>query len=299
MNFTKYRQDLKELRDMCEDTVTGELKYTKGRADNIRFVLEEGKPTKFFLADKNGTNLWTGRETIPFKESEWQKFWQITKEVFPLFSVNLKKDVRTSQLAEYNMFFKVRDYFLDQTDDFLLKPGATMLEIGCGYGGVGIYSMSRNHTDYYGIDYCLNQPSLLTFKDKENNNRFVEIKKSGIPKELRTRKYDLIYSSNVFQHITRKQKQQYLNQAAKQLKNTGVLYFDNFNWNKDYSEEITNPCFTTKFFLTETEVETEQELKEMTQQAGLEIILTNPDPYNVKDRGENKPIGYYCKKKQP
>ena len=48
--------------------------------------------------------------------------------------------------------------------------------------------------------------------------------------------------------------------------------------------------------IVQTEIETEKEIETMLNECGLKIFLKNQDPYNIRQKDENKPIGYYCKK---
>jgi len=290
MDFSKYYDDLVVLKSQCDNSNTG-LISNEYRADSIRVKNDDVKHF-YEVVDDSHPNMWIGDEVVPFDDDEWKHFWFVTKQVFPLFSVNLRDSIEESQDDEKRRFLKAIRYYEFIMGMFLSKEH--ILEIGCGYGGVGKH-LILDKIDYYGIDYCLNCDELKDYKNADGVERFIEIDKSGVPDILKSKKFDLIYSSNVFQHITHQQKIDYFKEVSQLLNDKGLFYFDVFSWNYDYDKKIRDG-YSCKFFIVETKIETEKEIEKMLNECGLKIVLKNNNPYGIKSDSENKPIGYYCSK---
>ena len=229
MDFEKYKNDLITLRTMCDDVVRGNIEKYNVRADSFRIRNNIMNSNEFFVVDNDNNNAFCGHEMVPFKENEWVKFWEITKDIFPMFSVNLHDSISFSQCEEIRRFQKCEYYYSLETKDFLLRDNYSVLEIGCGYGGVGKYLINNKSCNYYAIDYYLNCDELKEYKDNYGNDRFIEINKSGIPNILKKCKFNMVYSSNVFQHITHKQKEEYFREISNVLTDDGIFYFDVFS----------------------------------------------------------------------
>ena len=208
-----------------------------------------------------------------FAKDSWKKFWGICKENFPLHSVhggasNIKQieDCERNQSAMLN--------FLDMPCTTMqnLLNGGRVFEIGYGYGYFGKQIMRKKtwNADYYGIDYIASDKSLLKYK-KNGRKRFYEIDKSGIPEKFLSQKFDMIYSVNVMQHLTKTQRQEYFSQAARMMTTESVLYFDVFEWNKEKGD-TPRDGYATVFFGAKTHIETPEEMENMLDKAGLRIF---------------------------
>ena len=156
---------------------------------------------------------------------DWQEFWRDCKREYPLHSVagsvyyNEPDKIITREYGQVPMgkFITWRD----KTIHYGRKP--KVLEIGFGFGGAAD-RFTANGYDYTGIDYV---PS----RDLSHiKGRFLTISESGIPKEVidEGEVYDLVYSENVFQHLTKQQRLDYYKQSHKILRKGGVMYFDLF-----------------------------------------------------------------------
>lgn len=198
-----------------------------------------------------------------FDDCDWQNFWKITKTYFPLHSVcgnnymNSVEKIKDKEIA----FFKNK--IENKLGKHFFKKEKNVLEIGYGFGAVGHYLIDNYKTNYYGIDYVSS--------DKNDNDyfylakkRFYEIQNSGIPNELKSIKYDFVFSTNVFQHLTQKQRFDYIKEVYDVLNKNGVFYFDVFQYNgkKDgFAEQYPNDNYSTCFFNTYTKIDTSEEIE--------------------------------------
>jgi hypothetical protein len=226
-----------------------------------------------------------------FGENEWKKFWAVCKEHFPIHSV-----CGTAHSVEAVEFFEreqVKNCMLDILENRCIVNNR-VFEIGYGYGGFGKEIMRKDtwNADYYGIDYVASNKSLLSFK-KNGKKRFYEINVSGIPQKFRKQKFGLIYSRNVFQHLTKAQKQGYFNDVAEMMNDNSVFYFTVFEWN--YKKNDTpREDYNTKFFGVKTNIESPDELNAMLLEANLRIIDKTVEHYGT-NRGETNSVRYICK----
>ena len=291
VSMDAYRDALMKLREGCVDVNMGIFRRPDCRLvrlDNYRVRLNDERDDLFYGFRYN----FDGKEGYSFGDDEWQDFWRVTKEVFPMFSVCLNKDIAHSRKSEILRLKMINDYWRINSDSHLslFDAGQKVLEIGCGYGGC-VNWLDEVGCRYYGIDYCLNDRRL------EKDRRFIEIKRSGIPKRLMRMKFDVIFSTNVFQHITIEQKLEYFCQVHDCLKEDGIFFFDTFAWNYEHGKRIRNG-FTCKFFMTELRVPTEKEYRRMLSDCGLEVVILDRNRFHVGKGEENKIMGYYCRRKK-
>ena len=151
-----------------------------------------------------------------------------------------------------------------------------ILEIGYGLGcfvnwlyneSGRIGQIENKQIEYYGIDIV---------KRIDTYENLFESDGWKIPKEIPT-DIDMVYSLNVFQHLSKKQRYNYFKKAYKRLNNNGVMVFSSFimtEQNKDswawglVDEKGTGYCH---FFNQPTEVDKDEELKEYLTGLGFEI----------------------------
>ena len=98
-------------------------------------------------------------------------------------------------LINYNANMLASDIYAFQEVN-RLSYKKRLLEIGCGYGN--LYNFLKNDCDYSGID-VVKRFDACTLTDG-----------NGIPKSILNKKFDVVYSCNVFQHLSLKQKRRYL-----------------------------------------------------------------------------------------
>lgn len=158
------------------------------------------------------------------------KYWAECMTHFPLLSINGNPEVTSAdkanehslKLAGYTKIINYVDSFFEKSK----KNDLTALEIGPGYGGFYLYLAHKYgkfpiYENYYALDVvkCVDLP----IKDRlfiGNGREF--------PNEIMKNKYDLIYSSNVFQHLSLKQKEVYFKNAYDCLKRKGIFCFSDF-----------------------------------------------------------------------
>lgn len=228
-----------------------------------------------------------------FGDGDWADFWRVAKEEYPLHSVCggaswdspavIKKS--ESDMVKKHLRRIYRDDNKTSTDiinfPFLIE-GKKVLEIGYGFGGAGKF-MIESGADYRGIDYCSSDKSLL-------DGPFYEIKESGIPPELvPDGGFDLIYSYNVFQHLTQKQRFEYIEQAARYLKPDGVLFFSVF---ERIPGQGLRDTYSATFFNVHTKVDEPKELQDFLGESGF-TFEHSARPIC----GETREAMYVCRKK--
>jgi SAM-dependent methyltransferase len=160
-----------------------------------------------------------------------KEFWLRAHKSFPLLSVcggECKSIKELNKLTlglskDFNLFPVLQD-LIEKSE----KP-LNILEIGCGFGGV--FNEIKDKCEYIGIDYHI-QKSLKKYKN------FIEIEKSGIPDFLLGEKYfDVIYSVNVLQHCSQKDRFDYFKQGYSVLKAGGFFIFSCMLMNKANENE--------------------------------------------------------------
>lgn len=189
-----------------------------------------------------------------------KKFWVKCRKQFPLVSVcgaptkNINEvNEQTLQLSVNLGMISFLNYLFEHSSKKL-----NVLEIGCGYGN--LFFEIKDKCNYYGIDYVID-------KSLKKYSNFTEINKSGIPSSLfNTNFFDIIYSVNVLQHCSQKDRFKYFKEGYEVLKNGGHFLFTEFLMTKENENES---CWSlldesgrayTQFFNQLTECDMEYEL---------------------------------------
>lgn len=104
-----------------------------------------------------------------------------------------------------------------------------MLEIGPGYGGMKDYFQEElPHIKWHGMDInCLFKHPRLYRTDGYN-----------IPEKLKDKNISLVYSVNVFQHLSSKQRTSYYKQIYKMLPENGLFLFGMFVTNDNLEQKM-------------------------------------------------------------
>lgn len=203
-----------------------------------------------------------------------KKFWEIAKKKFPLFSVNgtYSKNINECNSLTLKM---AKDfgmlYIIDKTIE-ILPYKINFFEIGYGHGN--IFEAYKNKVNYLGIDY-------YKIKELDVYDNLLVIKKSGIPRTVKKNSQDIIYSFNVLQHCSQKDRFEYFKQSYDKLKTGGVFLGGMFletTKNKDekyWGLEDLNGRKYSHFFTQLTEVDTEDEFYDFVNKIGFEIIFQN------------------------
>lgn len=147
----------------------------------------------------------------------------------------------------------------------------SIAEIGTGYGSFyeNFIVPSNLQLRYTGFDLIKRVPYVEELKGKRGNFGKDQLKKYN-------RKFNLIYSCNVFQHLSKQQIKQYIKDFTKLLIPGGwlsLMYVTNHKISFHYGQII--------------ELFTEQELIELLQEHDFELLMINKETPNVKG-GLNK-----------
>lgn len=216
----------------------------------------------------------------PFEEEEWKEFWRMSKENYPLHSVyggtsgDSPEAIINSEENEIEKHLKVMGV--------RVKRGMRVLEIGYGFGGAGLYLIKKG-ADYTGIDYVSSNKDLP-------KDRFLEIDRSGIPEDIMNgKKFDLIYSYNVFQHLTQVQRFEYIKQAHELLEDGGVFFFSVF---ERIPGQGLRDNYSTTFFNVHTKVDEPEELQGFLREVGFGF-----EHSTKKICSETNDACYACRKK--
>lgn len=200
-------------------------------------------------------------------------FWKESRTHFPLVSVcgggsckNIKQvNKRTLQFSKDLGLIPFINLLIGNS-----KEKLNVLEIGCGYGN--LFFELKDKCNYTGIDYIIHK-SLKKYKN------FIEIDESGIPDYLLGENYfDVVYSVNVLQHCSQKDRFTYFQQAYDALKPNGYLIFTQFLMTNNNKNDICwglvdeNGRGYTHFFNQLTECDYDYELFYILDILGFEII---------------------------
>lgn len=197
-------------------------------------------------------------------------FWKVATQNFPLFSISGGVQTITTK-EEANTVNLVSAFNLNALkpveNAFNKNPDCMLLEIGPGYGGLeNILSGHYSNNNYYAIDV-----NPLFF-----HKNLCKCDGRNIPSEI-PNGMDIVYSINVFQHLSKSQRTSYYKQIYIILKNGGSFVFGMFviteknkNNNKwGYQDE--NGGVYTSFFKQLTIVDREEELLSELEDIGFEV----------------------------
>lgn len=210
-----------------------------------------------------------------------KEFWKYSKIKFPLFSVcghktNTISDCNSKTL-EVSKLLGLFPFITEKINQS--KQKLNIFEIGYGHGNV--FEKINKISNYKGIDF---------YKIKKLNkyNNLIIINKSGIPNKLiKDNSMDIIYSVNVLQHCSQKDRFDYIKQGYKKLKKGGYFVGTCFLETKSNSKENCWGYIDEKgrkycnFFNQLTEVDTELELKNLFYILDFEIIKFNVECINL------------------
>lgn len=147
-------------------------------------------------------------------------FWKYINEKFPCYSISQypgcknEDDVNKANLnaAMWTGFYPKIDLLLKE------NKSAKVLEIGPGYGNLfKEISNKYNLVDYYAIDI-----NKLFYYDG-----LFECDGKSIPKDVGSN-FDLIFSFNAFNHMSKNQRSSYYKEVYKNLKKGGKFIFTNY-----------------------------------------------------------------------
>jgi len=113
-----------------------------------------------------------------------------------------------------------------------ILPEDDILEFGCGVARVGLELAPRCHT-WTGVDMSTNM--LATAADRLrgiNNVRLVKLQQVGLD-QLESNSFDLVYSTNMLDHLDEMDRWRYVKDAFRVLRSGGRLYVDNIDLESD------------------------------------------------------------------
>jgi SAM-dependent methyltransferase len=137
----------------------------------------------------------------------------ISKEKIDVSQINADNLCLAYQTGIMNVFFTKMDRLRRQG-----KSGLKVLEIGPGYGCIKnhIKAMFGPELEYDGVDIAPKIPDIWNTNER-----------GTLPDELLKKRdyFDIVVSSNVFQHLSQLQIQEYINEAYLVLREGGYLVF--------------------------------------------------------------------------
>ena len=259
------------------------LKFPDGqlmptRYNTLNHLYKKAKIKPFYNKEGNPT----GRVKLIIPKSVLQSldpdnidnktFWEVISEKYKYVSVaGGPETIKTTKEVNEATFGMASNLgaIKDLTDCLSSQDKAKMLEIGYGYGNVGFHVMENHkNTEYFGID-IVDRIKIMKHFYECDGWEIPEV----IPKEL-----DVVYSINVFQHLSQAQRWNYLEKAKEYLKTDGKMIFASFiitEQNKD------SECWGLAdyhgrgychFFNQPTEVDFDYELKDKLSELNFEIL---------------------------
>ena len=196
-------------------------------------------------------------------------FWKYITDKFPLFSISKFPNCKNEdEVNKANFNASIWLGFYQKIEKVLNKnKNARILEIGPGYGSL-FYPINKkfNFCDYWAIDIN----PLFYFEG------LIETNGTNIPNNVGGN-FDLIFSFNVFNHLSKKQRSEYYNNIYNSLKKNGKFIFTNFlsvnieeeNGYWQFVDENNN--FYTSFFSQLTEVDNYNNLADELNEIGFSI----------------------------
>ena len=199
-------------------------------------------------------------------------FWITCRKQFPKLSVCGRECKTIKEANKFTLDISKETGLLDFIKELIKnsKEKPYFFEIGFGYGNI-FYEL-KDITNYYGIDYIIP-------KNLKKYRNFISINKTGIPDFfIDTEMFDIIYSINVLQHCSQKDRFDYIRQSYSLLKNGGYLIFSlslmtSENKNLPYWGFIDKSGRGyTNFFNQLTECDYDYELKSLLDEIGFNVI---------------------------
>ncbi len=206
----------------------------------------------------------------------WRNFWRSCKRHFPLHSVAGGYTYNTPEIITRHEYNKVPMRLFLRYGKNNKNGRRSVLEIGYGFGGAS-ERFNEFGYDYTGIDY------VSSGKTGNFPGKFIEIEESGIPKYILDagETFDLVYSDNVFQHMTKQQRLEYYKQAHQVLKKDGLLYITLFCKNRDRFRQLYTKkeegelLYACNFFGVHTSVPNLSEVLKQLRSDGFKILDTD------------------------
>lgn len=239
------------------------------------FLVEEGLAKINKIFDNNINNQIIVNETginrfHPNKINN-KEFWNYAKLKFPLFSVSGSPSINikdcNKKTLELSKILGLYSFMIRKI--YKSKQKLNILEIGYGYGNV--FEKINKLSNYIGIDFS-------KIKQLNKYNNLIIINKSGIPEIIKDNSMDIVYSVNVLQHCSQKDRFNYISESYKKLIKGGYFIGSCFvetdiNKNSDvWGIQDENERKYCHFFKQLVEVDRELELRSLFNKLGFKII---------------------------
>jgi hypothetical protein len=171
----------------------------------------------------------TFKKTTPISQEEIEllspdnidnnAFWRIVEEVFGVDCVANteygKVNLSIDEGNQRNLSMARWSGVLNPVDEWRYHRDMPILEIGAGYGSFKHYVQNTTACKYHGVDVY---PKI--------QGVFPTLPNGLLPEEYRTKQFWVIYSSNVFQHLSSKQRTAYFQDVHHMLGKGGMFSFN-------------------------------------------------------------------------
>lgn len=138
------------------------------------------------------------------------------------------------------------DFIVSVSNDYDIKPGARILDAGCGTGGYAI-ELAKRGFNVHGVDLSSSQ-IVEANKKSEGKNLSVNFEVGDFLDLADKCKYDLILCRGVLNDlIDDNSRQNALNVFAQALTKTGVLLFDVRHWGRSADAKARSPIKARNF----------------------------------------------------
>ena len=127
-----------------------------------------------------------------------------------------------------------------------LRPGMNVVDLGCGFGSMPYYLATKYKVNVLGVTLSNEQ---VKFAKQHYKHSRVEIHYQDYRKV--TGKFDRVYSVGMFEHIGRKNYDQYYNKCYQLLKDDGIMLIHCIGTN---TRNWTHNCFINKYIFPEGEL---------------------------------------------
>lgn len=148
-------------------------------------------------------------------------FWKIAEELFGVDGISNtdfgKNNTFDRDEANRRNLIIARASGVLNMIDVWKHSNASVLEIGAGYGNFKNYVLYTTALTYTGVDAFPKVPGIIP-----------TLPNGLLPDEIKQKKFNLVYSSNVFQHLSSSQRRAYLNDVHGMLHNGGYFMFNLF-----------------------------------------------------------------------
>ena len=200
-------------------------------------------------------------------------FWKYAVKKFPYYSISRYGNCKSEEdVNKANLNLAIWNGLIPKLKEKLKsKPNSKVLEIGPGYGNVFNY-ITDNHQ---GCNYLAIDINPLFYYDG-----LFECDGKTIPEELGGN-FDFIFSNNVFQHLSKNQRESYYKDIYNKLIDGGEFVFSNFllaEENKDidslWSYKDKNGNVYSTFLSQLTPVDSYEELADTLNDIGFSIKVS-------------------------